>query len=426
MRYKPLFILLIFVASVAAQQRDLNYFVEKAKTNSPLLNQNKADSSLLELDYQQAEQVLRNPQISLESGVLFAPIISHDNRVNRVELTSPGATNYIGYDLGITNGGQFQAYVNLNQPIFTAPSMKTYAERKNISARVISQQRKMTVHEIEQLVGYQYILCEKAALLSDNNREIIGLIKNQLQVLQKLVTTGIYRQTDLLLLQIELQNLETQQESLKDDYSNNLYDLLLLCGLKDSVPFEIEKSPVEKLSSTTGISNFAQSYALDSLNLLNRFSLTELKYKPQVNLYANAGLNASYIPTFNRLGFSAGFTFSWLLYDGNQRKTERNRTTVNLQTLQFEKDHFMTQKELNLRKTEHQIESVDKQITLNNDELSKYDILYSAYSKELAQGMISVMDLKNLLKDIAMKKQEKSLLQMEKQLLINSYNYWNY
>jgi len=36
------------------------------------------------------------------------------------------------------------------------------------------------------------------------------------------------------------------------------------------------------------------------------------------------------------------------------------------------------------------------------------------------------MDFKNLLKDITAKKQDYLLLRMEKLLLINSYNYWNY
>jgi len=36
------------------------------------------------------------------------------------------------------------------------------------------------------------------------------------------------------------------------------------------------------------------------------------------------------------------------------------------------------------------------------------------------------MDFKNLLKDITAKRQDFLLQKMEKQLLVNSYNYWNY
>jgi hypothetical protein len=36
------------------------------------------------------------------------------------------------------------------------------------------------------------------------------------------------------------------------------------------------------------------------------------------------------------------------------------------------------------------------------------------------------MDYKYLIKEIAVKKQETSLLEMEKQMVINAWNYWNY
>jgi hypothetical protein len=50
---------------------------------------------------------------------------------------------------------------------------------------------------------------------------------------------------------------------------------------------------------------------VDSLNITADQSISDLKYKPQVNLFANAGLNAIYLPAFNRFGLSTGITFSW-------------------------------------------------------------------------------------------------------------------
>jgi hypothetical protein len=69
---------------------------------------------------------------------------------------------------------------------------------------------------------------------------------------------------------------------------------------------------------------------------------------------------------------------------------------------------------------------LSEKTALIGDQLKQYDILFTAYQNELKQGLISVMDFKNLLKDITAKKQDYLLLGMEKQLLINSYNYWNY
>ena len=114
------------------------------------------------------------------------------------------------------------------------------------------------------------------------------------------------------------------------------------------------------------------------------------------------------------------------MYDGNQRKLEREKSNVNISTLQFEKEHFNIQREINKNKILSQLKSLDERGIILENQLNQYDKLYSVYSDELSLGLVSVMDFKNLLKDITSKKQDFLLLNMEKQLLINSYNYWNY
>ena len=145
-----------------------------------------------------------------------------------------------------------------------------------------------------------------------------------------------------------------------------------------------------------------------------------------MDLFANAGLNAVYLPAFDRLGFSTGISFVWNIYDGRQRNIQKEKSNINLQTLEFEKRNFLTQNDINKKKVLNQIHSLDNRIMLNEQQTDNYNKLYTAYTKEISQGEASVMDFKNLLKDIAAKKQEIILLKMEKQLLINSFNYLNY
>ena len=81
---------------------------------------------------------------------------------------------------------------------------------------------------------------------------------------------------------------------------------------------------------------------------------------------------------------------------------------------------------MNKNKILNQITALVQRIILNEKQADQYASLYDAYSRELSQGEISVMDFKNLLKDIAAVKQEIILQKLEKQILINSYNYLNY
>jgi len=419
-------ILLCLTGMIYSQQRDLNYYLLQARQNSPLIQKNKNDSKIIDLDLQQTERILKNPEVNLESNILFAPIITHTNNSNRLDLVSNGSDNYSGYDLGITNGGQYQAFLSLKQPLLGKSNLKVYSQRSDISKKQNDNSTSLTIHELEQLVSYQYILCVKSKVQIRNGELLMTQLDDQLNVMQKLVDNAIYKQTDLLLLQIERQNMELGNKSFEDDYKGNIFDLNLLCGIKDSSKTDIKELDIQLKPELSSASGFLTSYKLDSLGIVTDQNISELKYRPQLNLFANAGLNAEYLPTFNRLGVSAGLTFSWNIYDGNQRKLERNKSMVNIQTLQFERSHFITQQNINKDKIKSQLSSLNERTALIENQLKQYDKLYTAYQNELKQGLISVMDFKNLLKDMTAKKQDYLLLKMEKQLLISSYNYWNY
>jgi len=419
-------ILFLLYPMIYTQQRDLNYFLEQARNNSPLILKNKNDTKIIDLDLKITQSILKNPVINLESNILFAPIISHNSGSNRLDFVSNGSDNYSGYDLAVTDGGQYQAYITLKQPLLGKVNLKFYSQKSDISSQKNNFSTALTIHEIEQLVSYQYILCVKSKIQIKNEYQLIEQLDDQLIVMQKLVENAIFKQTDLLLLKIEKQNQELNSKSFEDDYKSNLFDLNILCGINDTSKVDIQESDLQLNPEILSNSQFLTSYKLDSLAILADLSISELKYKPQLNLFANAGLNAVYLPALNRLGMSAGITFSWNMYDGNQRKFEKAKSIINIQSLQFDKNHFMTQQEINKNKIKSQINSLNERTILVENQLTQYDKLYATYQNELKQGLISVMDFKNLLKDITSKKQDFLLLKMEKQMLINTYNYWNY
>ena len=153
-------LLLLFVIGVgSAQERDLNFYIEQAKTNSPLIQKNKNDTKIIQLDLQQTERILKCPVISLESSILFAPVISHDTYPSTFQLATANSVKYTGYDLGATSGGQYQAYISASQPLLGRMNYKVYSSRADIARKQNDNSTILTVHEIEQLVGYQYILC---------------------------------------------------------------------------------------------------------------------------------------------------------------------------------------------------------------------------------------------------------------------------
>jgi len=426
MRIAILILLAFMMNTVQAQKRSLDFYLGKAKAFSPLVNQAQNENKIVGLDLELMKSILLRPEINVEASVLFAPIISHDNKKYRFEPVSNGATNYAGYDMALTDGGQYQSVVSLNQPLFNGSNLKAYSDKADVTRRINENRISLTEHELEKIVSHQYILCLKAQRSADMNVALLKELEDQLLIMQRLVENAIYKQSDLMLMQIEYENYKLSYESSLSDFKNNLYALNLLCGITDTSTVELKEIEPQLKNTSTNSSEFLNSFRLDSLNITKEQAINDLKYQPQVNFFANAGLNAVYVPAFNRFGVSTGLSLSWNIFDGNQQKIQKQKTNINLLTLDFEKQNFITQQEINKNNISNQIASLDKRILLTDTQLSKYDQLLKLYHVQLTQGEISVIDFKNMVKDIAAKKQDWLMLEMEKQALIISFNYWNY
>ena len=425
MKFLLINISLFFSVLLSAQTHDINYYFEQAKINSPLINKSKNDNQLIKLDIQQLKSILSKPQINIEANLLFSPIISHDNG-NKFQWVSDGANDYTGYDLSYSDGGQYQAFVSVKQPLFTSSRYKIYNQKADISSKLNDNNIKLTEHELEQLISRQYILCLRAKKQINIASSLTNKINTQITIIQQLVDNAIYKQTDLMQLQIEASNYKIQYQNYKTQYRNNLMDLNLICGITDTNLIDIQDVNFNLEPDTITQSQFLAKFKLDSLSIENEKFIFNQKYKPQVNLFANAGINAVYLPSFNRFGFATGINLVWNIFDGNQKKIMHDKTLIKLQTIEFEKQNFISKNKIYKQKYLTQIKSVKQQMKMINKQLNDYKKLLDLYIYEFSQGQVSIMDYKNLIRDISAKKQEYLNLEIQKQILINDYNYWNY
>ncbi len=419
-------ICLLFSSVLWAQTRDINFYIEQAKTNSPLIYESTNNNKTILLDRQLIKSILTKPQINIEANILFSPIISHDNNRNQFQWISEGANSYSGYDLSYSDGGQYQAIVSLKKSLLNTSVYKEYSQSANIATQINDNNIVLSKHEIEMLVSRQYIICLKNMYQSEISKSLFEDMQKQLKTMRELVLSAIYKQSDLMLLQIERDNYEIEYQKYLTEYKNSIFDLNLICGINDTGTVLLEDVKFELKSDDIDKSQFIKKFELDSLNILSKQVLFDQKYKPQLNVFTNAGLNAVYIPTFNRVGIATGINFTWNIFDGNQKKIQHDKSIIELETLEFDKQSFIIEHQVNKKKYLAQINSINTQIKTVANQLTQYEKIMELYEYQLSQAQISIMDFKNLIRDISAKKQEELILRMQKQAIINNYNYWNF
>ena len=407
-------------------QRDLFFYVEQAKINSPLIQDNKNQSEAAHLEIDRLKAFYTKAQVSLSAMYQFSPIISRDNGRSELVLNPAGAEKYSGYDIAASNGGIYQGFLNLNQPLFNGDRYKATAEQVLIGARINDNTIQLTGHDLEKFVTDQYILCLQDYKQAQYLINLIDIINDQKSMVSRLVENGIAKQSDLSLLNIEQKTQQAALNAFRAAYRRDLMDLRVLSGISDTTYQVLEEINLQ-LREEVAVSRFTERYRLDSLNLVATQKIFELKYKPVVGLYGNTGLDAVYAPTIpNRFGLSAGINFTMTLTDGKQRNITQQRTAVLMRSTQVYKNFFYNQNKVRKDRILTELKSISERLLIMEDQLREYQKLLELYKQELGRGQISVINYVTTLKSLILNQRDFVLLQTNRQLLVNLYNYWNW
>ena len=407
-------------------QVDLDFYISQAKANNALIKDNINQAEASKFDIERLKALYTKPQVILTAGVAVAPIINRDNGTTKFEVSPGDANKYIGYDIAASNGGIYQGMVNVNQPLFNNKKLITASEQIMVANKLNENNIKITEHDIEKIVGDQYILCLQDVKQTDYLIQLIELVNEQKLVVIKLVESGLLKQSDLLMVSIEQQTLANTFLQFKLTYKRDLMDLNILCGINDTTTVIIKSIDLQINSAVTQ-SNFTEKYRIDSLSLLAAQKNFDLKYKPQFSAFANAGLNGVYVPTLpNRFGVSGGLNFSMYLFDGKQKSINHKKTDILIKSTQSYKSNFINQNDIRKYKLLAEIASLNERMNNASNQLKDYNQLLKYYKTEVISGQQLITTYITTIKNLAAVQRDYVLMQSSKQLLINNYNYWNW
>jgi len=174
-------------------------------------------------------------------------------------------------------------------------------------------------------------------------------------------------------------------------------------------------------------SNFIQKYRLDSLMTNSQQRLFEVKYQPQVSLFVNTGVNAVELSNIQRkFGMSAGLSFSLPLYDGRQKNLTRQQSQVNQNTISEYRRYAQQNITMQRNDLVSRIHVLQQNVRALTAQISDYQKLVQLSEKQLQQGNVSMIDHLTLLQNFVDIRKNKIETEINCQLEINNYNYWNW
>lgn len=421
MRKRFLFVFL-FSAQLLTAQTSLEYYLSKGTENSPVLKEYKAlrrsNSIQGKINYAQNS----GWNVYLSADYLFAPYFNNGGRL----ISANPDPKAVGYDIGITNGGLYSAQLNASKNLFNG-SLTDALERqiKNQDDK-FDYYFNLEKHNLAKGITDTYLNACKSLLQYQLAGEITGNLKNQIDITESLTAKGMITARDYMLLKIEYGSRKMNAEEAYARYKNDLTKLKSLCGITDTATVFLEPAAV-RLSGETVVSNFDKKFGLDSLSAVNEKEVIDTQYLPKLNVFANTGLNAVELDGIQRkFGFSAGLSFSLPLYDGNQKDLFGQQNLIARETISGYRDYSKVTVESQKSSSLLLLNSLRKNIDELDLQISDFRKIINLSEKQMQSGELSMIEYLTLLKNFTELRLSKLEKEIDYQIEINNYNYWNW
>ncbi len=411
MNRRRFLIFLIFLIPVysLAQDKNLDYYISNAITNSPLLNDfrnqllsNSIDSQIL--------QASRNIQINGNGNSFYAPV-----------------RNGYGYDAAITNGGQLQALVTASKNILPGKFVNLGFKQLQLTGDSIRNASKISEQDLKKTIINQYITTYGDQLQMDFNSQLLNLLSREEMVLKRLTQKNVYKQVDYLSFLVTYQQQDLTRNQLQAQYKNDYATLNYLAGIIDTIPTALAPPELNVIRTFyTDSSAFFLKYKIDSLRLINNKALIDLGYKPHINLFTDGGIQSTFSdPVYKNFGYSFGINFVVPIYDGGQRKLQYSKINIAERTRARNKEFFQTQYYQQVAQLQQQLNAIENLLVPINKQIKYIETLIDANGKLLETGDIKMTDYVLALNNYITAKNLVVQNMVARLQIINQLNYWN-
>lgn len=402
-------------------------YVDAAKRSSPLLNDLRNQAAVQQAERMRLKAMHTHSRLELNGECLFVPIISKEGGRTSFEWDAQDGSDYYGYDLG-ESSTHLHTGVTWTKPLLGRGVFRAESALTEIAEMSADNSLRMEEHALERAVAERYLICVLDEVQVDFADSMDALLGRQTEVVRRLAQSGMARQSDIRLLQIEREANKEAQAASRQSLSAHLADLNLLCGLADTTSRPFATADVVALRPTAGgASLFDEPYRLDSLRVGATLDAFNAQYRPRLDMTAGAGLQTGDFAQWHRhFGWSAGLTFAWTIFDGRQRRWKERQATLEQSSIAAYRGDAERQRTMRKSQCLRQLDDYDERAQILDAQIADYDSVLADYEKEMRAGQRSVLDYITVLRSKVRTERDRMALSANRQLVIAAYNYWNW
>jgi outer membrane protein TolC len=409
LRFKLLssLVLCLLPVIVTSQTKSLDFYIGQGIQNSPLLKDlnNQLSTSFIDSLLIRAA---KKPLVEAKSQLLYSPYYHN-----------------FGYDEVITDGGNYQAVAAVTQNILNRRELENKFQSVEIQKQSIGNIARLSVAELKKTITDQYITSYSDYSDLEFNRSFLGLMYNENELVKQFAESGICNQSDYLSLLVETQGQEVLVYQLKNQYKKDLRLLNQLCGLNDTSTCELQEPKLQLIEVVDTVNSpYFRQFVIDSLRIVNEKNALDIKYRPKINWFADAGFLTSTPENFYRhFGYSIGASLSVPIYDGQQKNLETRKLSISENTISNYRSKYKKQYDQLLFQLNDELKGTSEVKTQIDKQLMTADQLVASLKAQLEVGQIRMTDYINAIKNYRNINRNLNLVNIRIYQIINEINY---
>lgn len=349
-------------------------------------------------DYNQSNALfLPNINVSHTGISTTNPLMAFGSKLNQEILTMADFNPALLNDPAKTQN--FATKFEIQQPLINIDGLfERKAAKSKMEAYQLQTERTKEYLELEVSKAYMQLQLAYRAVKVLEKANVTG--KANLKLVDNYFKQGMLQKTDLLNVQVRVNEIANQLQYAKSNVQN-ASDYLAFLLNEDSngkiykpseeldnaiVIEEINTSLSDNRKDIQAMSKSSEAYA-------KMLQSSKMAFLPRLNAFGSYELyDQNFLGTAAK-GYLVGAQLSWNVFDGYKSIGKFQKAKAESQKAEVEKDQYKKQSQLELNKTNRQLKDAENKVNLSKLALEQSQEAYRIRQNRFSQGLEKTTDL---------------------------------
>jgi len=392
----------VYISAITYSQETLP--ISKRELSNKLSDKNlqikiaEQNFKLAQSDYRSSNAIFL-PNISASHTAISTtnPLMAFGSKLNQEILT---ASDFDPNLLNNPNRTQnFATKIEVLQPLINVDGIYgRQAAKAKMTAFGLQTERTKEYLELEVNKSYMELqLAYKAdAVLEKANTTA----EANLKLIENYFKQGMLQKTDLLSVQVRVNEVKNQLQYAKSNVRNASDYLAFL--LNEDIGDKVYK-PTEELENTITIENIETKLSENRKDIQamdqsteayqKMFLSSKMNFLPRLNAFGSYELYDDKLFGTAAKGYVVGAQLSWNVFDGFKSIGKMEKAKADFQKSEIETQQYKAKSQLELNKTNRQIKDAENKVSLSKLDLEQSQEAYRIRSNRFTQGLEKTTDL---------------------------------